>query len=69
MRAEFDGFISEMKSAPADVIIQSAYEIVSKDNITLYCQEYTPDLTKKQYAALMSSNNTLDEVYEQWCQT
>lgn len=67
VKSEYDSFISEMKSAPADVIIQSAYEIVSKDNITLYCQEYTPDLTEKQYAALMSSQNTLHEVYEQWC--
>ena len=68
VKKEYDGFISEMKNSPADVIIQSAYEIVKKDDITLYCQEYTPDLTTKQYAALMSSNNTLDEVYEQWCQ-
>ena len=68
VKVEYDRFIFDMRSSPADVIIQSAYEIVSKDNITVYCQEYTPDLTATQYAALMSSQNALDEVYEQWCQ-
>ena len=68
VKVEYDRFISDMRSSPADVIIQSAYEIVKKDDITLYCQEYTPDLTEKQYSALMTSQNTLDEVYEQWCQ-
>lgn len=67
VKAEYDCFIADMKSSPADVIIGSAYEIVSKDNITMYCEEYTPDLTEKQYDALLSSSNTLDEVYEQWC--
>lgn len=67
VKSEYDSFISDMKKEPADVIIGSAYEIVKKDDITLYCQEYTPDLTEKQYSALMSSQNTLHEVYEQWC--
>lgn len=67
VQKEYDSFISDIKKEPVDVIIQSAYEIVKKDDITLYCQEYTPDLTEKQYSALMSSQNTLHEVYEQWC--
>lgn len=67
VQKEYTSFISDIKKEPVDVIIQSAYEIVKKDDITLYCQEYTPDLTKKQYSALMSSQNTLYEVYEQWC--
>ena len=56
-----------MKKEPADVIIESAYEIVSKDNINMYCQEYNINLSEKQFAALMSSKNTLDEVYREWC--
>ncbi len=64
---EYNKFIADMKKEPADVIIESAYEIVSKDNINMYCQEYNIDLSEKQFAALMSSKNTLDEVYSEWC--
>lgn len=67
VKSEYDSFIDNMKKEPAENIIGSAYEIVKKEDITLYCQEYTPELTDKQYSALMSSKNTLDEVYEQWC--
>ncbi len=67
VKAEYDCFIGDIKKELADVIVASAYEIVSKDNITMYCQEYTPELTERQYAALLSSKNTLNEIYEQWC--
>lgn len=65
---EYKQFIADMKKETADVIIESAYEIVSKDNIAMYCQEYNVVLSEKQFAALLSRKNTLDEVYEQWCQ-
>lgn len=67
IKAEYDSFITDIKKEPADVIVESAYEIVIKDEITNYCQEYTPSLTEQQYEALLSSKNTLHEVYEQWC--
>lgn len=64
---EYGRFIADMKKESADVIIESAYEIVSKDNINMYCREYNVELSEKQFAALMSSKNTLDEVYREWC--
>ena len=64
---EYNQFIADMKKEPADVIIESAYEIVSKDNINMYCQEYNINLSEKQFSALLSSKNTLDEVYREWC--
>jgi len=64
---EYGKFIADMKKEPVDVIIESAYEIVSKDNINMYCQECNVELSEKQFAALMSSKNTLDEVYREWC--
>lgn len=67
VKAEYDSFIADIKKELADVIVESAYEIVTKDEITNYCQEYTPRLTEQQYEALLSSQNTLHEVYEQWC--
>lgn len=67
LNEEYGKFIADMKKEPADVIIESAYEIVSKDNIATYCQECNVELSEKQFAALMSSKNTLDEVYREWC--
>lgn len=64
---EYGKFIADMKKELVDVIIESAYEIVSKDNIATYCQECNVELSEKQFAALMSSKNTLDEVYREWC--
>ncbi|MDE6710454.1 MAG: DUF3848 domain-containing protein, partial [Oscillospiraceae bacterium] len=65
---EYKQFIADMKKEPAENIIQSAYEIVWKDSIATYCEEYPLNLSERQFAALLSSKNTLDEVYEQWCQ-
>ncbi len=31
------------------------------------CLENTQYLTSQQYSALMSSKNTLDDIFEQWC--
>ena len=67
VQSEYNKFIAEMKKEPADVIIESAYEIVSKENILMYCEEYDLKLSEKQFIALMSSKNTLDEVYRKWC--
>ena len=67
VKSEYDEFIDDMKKHPAEIIIESAYEIVSKENIVMYCEEYPISLTDKQFAALLSSKNTLDEVYKEWC--
>lgn len=67
LNEEYGKFIADMKKEPVDVIIESAYEIVSKDNIATYCQECNVELSEKQFTALMSSKNTLDEVYREWC--
>lgn len=67
IHSEYNKFIAEMKKEPAEIIIESAYEIVSKENILMYCEEYDLKLSEKQFAALMTSKNTLDEVYREWC--
>ena len=67
VQGEYDSFISNLKNMPAEIIIESAYEIVSKENIVMYCEEYPINLTDKQFSALLSSKNTLDEVYREWC--
>lgn len=67
VRAEYDTFITAMQKETTAVAIESAYEIVWKDNIVQYLENKTPDLSVNLYSALMTSKNTLDEIYEEWC--
>ena len=67
MQAEYDDFIAEMKCKSADEIIESAYQIVIKDEITVFCRDCSPKLTDRQFEALLSSKNALYEIFEQWC--
>ena len=67
VQAEHDDFIAEMKGKSADEIIESAYQIVIKDEITVFCRDCSPTLADKQFEALLSSKNALYEVFEQWC--
>ncbi len=67
VRAEYDTFITAMQKETTAAAIESAYEIVWKDNIVQYLENKTPDLSANQYSALMTSKNTLDEIYEEWC--
>ena len=67
VQAEYDDFIAEMKGKPADKIIGSAYQIVIKDEITVFCRDCSLKLTDGQFEALLSSKNALYEIFEQWC--
>ena len=66
VNAEYNNFISNIKKESAEVLIQSAAEIVDKDRIRLYLEEYEVNLTDEQYKALLSREYPLDEIYEQW---
>lgn len=63
---EYDEFIEDMKKHSSDYIIEAAYEIVWKDCINQFVENEPPYLSKKEYVALLSSKNTLDELYEGW---
>ena len=63
---ENTAFIEEMRKQQPDDIIRSAYKIVIKETIRMYIDNYTPDLSKMQYEALLSAKDTLDEVYNEW---
>ncbi len=67
VQAEYDDFIAEMKGKSADEIIESAYQIVIKGEITVFCRDCSPKLTDGQFEALLSSKNALYEIFEQWC--
>ena len=44
---------------PADEIIESAYQIVIKDEITVFCRECSPKLTDRLFVG-MPSRKTVD---------
>ena len=67
MQGEYDSFIADIKKKSPDEIVDSAYQIVTKKDILDYLAGQSPSLSEKQYAALLSSTNTLDEIYETWC--
>ena len=66
VNAEYSEFIEDMQKRSAGYIIEAAYEIVWKDNITQFIENEPFMLYKKQYAALLSAKNTLAEIYDEW---
>ena len=69
VQAEYDDFIAEMKCKPADEIIESAYQIVIKGEITTFCRDCSPKLTGRQFEALLSSKNALYEILSSGAKT
>ena len=67
VQAEHDDFIAEMKCKPAEEIIESAYQIVIKDEITVFCRDCSPKLADRQFEALLSSKNALYDIFELCC--
>lgn len=64
--AEYEAYISALKNEKPEVIISSAYEINTKDNIRTYTENEELDLSEQQMKALLESDNILDEVYLEW---
>lgn len=68
VNSEYEAFIDDMKTQPPEKIIEAAYEITWKDSINQFIANEDVLLSYNQLNALLSSKNTLDEIYEQWCQ-
>lgn len=64
--AEWKAFLEGMKKESPAVLIESAYEISTKDNIQTYITEEKLSLTENQINALLSSKNTLADLYDDW---
>jgi hypothetical protein len=64
--AEHSAFIENMKKCSPEEIIGSAYEIVIKEQIKMFMTEVPQYLQESKTDALMSSNNALNAIYEQW---
>lgn len=69
MQAELDSFISELKTKAPDEIIESAYELIYKQDI-LQSFDFDVDgnypLTDEQAKALLSMKHPLDYLYQNW---
>ena len=66
LSAEYNFFVSNLMNQKPEVIISSAYEINTKDNIRTYAENEELDLTDEQIKTLLSSENVLNEVYQEW---
>ncbi len=66
LSAEYNFFVSNLMNQKPEVIISSAYEINTKDNIRTYAENEELDLTDEQMKALLSSGNVLNEIYQEW---
>jgi hypothetical protein len=64
--AEHTAFISDMKKRQPEEIIGSAYEIVIKEQIKAFMTEVPQIIHENKVDALMSSRNTLDDIYKEW---
>lgn len=69
MQAELDSFIEELKTKPPSEIIESAYELIYKQDI-LQSFDFDVDgnypLTNEQAKALLSLKYPLDYLYQEW---
>lgn len=63
---ENNRFLEDMKKRPPEEIIKSAYEIVIKEQIAMFVSEVPQIIDENKVDALLSSKNTLDEIYKEW---
>lgn len=69
MQAELDRFIAELKTKPPDEIIESAYELIYKEDILQsFDFEFYGNcpLSNEQAKALLSLKHPLDYLYQEW---
>lgn len=64
--AEHKAFMEDMKKRQPEEIIGSAYEIVIKEQIKAFMTEVPQIIHENKVDALMSSKNTLDDIYKEW---
>ncbi len=66
IQSEHSDFLRDMREQSPDDIIRSAYAIVTTDQITMYIRMNEPPLSAKEYKALLSADNALMEIYDEW---
>lgn len=64
MYAEQQKFIEELKNSTPEVVIESAYELVIREDILLYLEEN--DLEPHQCKALLKEKDPLSKLFLAW---
>ena len=64
VQAEYDAFISELKSTPAEEVIKKSYEKVIKEEMVCICEFANFD--RKEAKALYLEKYPLDRMYQDW---
>jgi len=64
MSREMEQYRNELLSMSPDEMLENSYGYATRQDILLAFEEY--DLTAKQAAALLGSDNALDEIYSTW---
>ena len=65
MKNELNELKTELKSKPPDEIIQSAYELATKEDI-LTIFEVEENFELKDYKALLKTKKPLEYLYQEW---
>lgn len=66
MSNENEAYLEDLKTKPAEEIINNAYQIACRENI-LYLFEEETHLNVRQLQVLMEMSSPLRELYEDWC--
>ena len=61
---EYEEFIEELKQCPKEVILERAYEKVSKEEMVYRIQD--KDYTVSDLKALLKTDGILQECYDEW---
>lgn len=64
MQAEYDAFIEELKTKPAEEIIERAYEKVFKEEMVCICE--FANFEPKEAKAMYLEKHPLDRMYQNW---
>lgn len=64
VQAEYDAFIGELKTKPAEEVIEKAYEKVFKEELVCICEFANFD--RKEAKAMYLEKYPLDRMYQDW---
>lgn len=64
VQAEYDTFISELKTMPAEEVIKKSYEKVIKEEMVCICE--FANFERKEAKALYLEKYPLDRMYQDW---
>lgn len=65
LELEYNDYVNELKKSSNIIIIENAYQLVTKKEI-IYCIKENKDLSVYEMNLLLHNNNVLDTIYDNW---